>query len=228
MELKEVLEIKDVKERSKAFLKWVLEQIRAGKVKVVLQAKCVCVDARQATPEEVGTKYQVWSHGKLETEYDVQEGSYFVTTLDKNGKPVVDNEGHMNTYVMTAKKFGQRYHKHPNGHYAPDQTPVATILIDPDLIPEEGIELLPPNWYGGKGVLMKGGLFMLPYDPSLSDEEQLAAWEAYITDDAIVDWYPNNEPETYARCNKEGVFADPELRELFGQGKKKDDPEQAG
>lgn len=228
MELKEILGIEDPKERSKAFMSWVLDQVKKGQAKVVLQAKSVCVDARVVGPEEAGKMHTVWCKNKVEVEYELQEGAILITTLGKDGKPELDAGGHDNTYQQTnPAKFAKTYHKHPNGHYAPDQTPVATILINPELIPEAGIELLPPNWGGYTGKLMKGGLVMLPYDPSLTGEQQLAVWESYIKDDASVDWYPNNLAGTYSECNSKGIFKDPELRELFQQGKSKADPEQA-
>ena len=35
----------------------------------------------------------------------VTEDTIFLTTLDKNGKPIIDENGHENTYDMPMKKF---------------------------------------------------------------------------------------------------------------------------
>lgn len=91
----------------------------------------------------------------------------FLTTLDKNGKPIIDENGHENTYDMPMKKFVKKYQKHPNGHFVQDPTPMVTIQLPDSVIPEEGIKLLPPCWGGYEETLMRGGLVMLPFKPNL-------------------------------------------------------------
>ena len=201
---------------TKKFFDKLINDVEDKKLKVQIQAKCVCVDARKATPEEVGTKFTVWSHGKVEKTITVKEDTVFLTTLDKNGKPVVDEEGHENTYDMPLKKFTKKYQKHPNGHFVQDPTPMATIKLPDDMIPEKGLTLLPPCWGGYEGTLMRGGLVMLPFNPNLTGKQQIEEWKQYMTG-KDVDWYPNNEPDTYAVCDKHGLFKDEELRALYGQ-----------
>ena len=103
-----------------------------------------------------------------------------------------------------------------------DLTPMVTIKLPDSMIPEQGKKLLPPCWGGYEGTLMRGGLVMLPFNPELSKEKQIEEWRKYLQSGAAVDWYPNNEAETYATCDKNGVFKDEDLRELFGQVEKKE------
>lgn len=210
-------EMSKLYEDTQGFFKDVIDGIEKGSIKAKIQAKCVCVDARQATKEEVGTKFTVWSHGKVEKVIDVKEDTVFLTTLDRNGNPIVDEKGHDNTYDMPLKKFAKKYKKHENGHFVQDTTPMITVKLPDELIPEQGKKLLPPCWGGYEGTLMRGGLVMLPFNPELSREEQIKVWREYITSNVNVDWYPNNEAETYATCDRNGIFKDEDLRELYGQ-----------
>lgn len=162
-------------EETQRFFSEVINGVQNGTIKAKIKAKCVCVDARQATKEEVGTKFTVWSHGKVEKETTVREDTVFLTTLDRNGNPVIDEKGNTNTYDMSLAKFKKKYKKHSNGHYVQDPTPMATIKLPDSMIPEQGKELLPPCWGGHEGTLMRGGLLMLPFNPELSQEEQIYA-----------------------------------------------------
>lgn len=204
-------------EQTQQFFSEVISGVENGSIKAKIKAKCVCVDARQATKEEVGTKFTVWSHGKVEKEITVKEDTVFLTTLDRNGNPIIDEKGNANTYDMPLAKFSKKYKKHENGHYVQDTTPMVTIQLPDSMIPEQGKKLLPPCWGGYEGTLMRGGLVMLPFNPQLSREEQIDEWKKYLNSGANVDWYPNNEAETYATCDRNGIFKDEDLRELYGQ-----------
>ena len=204
-------------DKTQNFFKEIISGVENGSIEAKIQAKSVCVDARPARPEEVGTKFTVWSHGKVEKEITVAEDTVFLTTLDKDGKPIVDESGHDNTYDMPMKKFAKKYQKHPNGHFVQDPTPMVTIQLPDSVIPEEGIKLLPPCWGGYEGTLMRGGLVMLPFNPDLSREQQIEEWKQYLTSGKTVDWYPNNEADTYSLCDKNGTFIDKNFQELYGQ-----------
>lgn len=206
-------------EDTQKFFKEVIDGVEKGSIKAKIQAKCVCVDARQAKADQVGTKFTVWSHGKVEKEITVKEDTVFLTTLDKNGNAIIDEKGNTNTYDMPLAKFSKKYKKHENGHYVQDTTPMVTIQLPDSMIPENGKKLLPPCWGGYDGTLMRGGLVMLPFNPELSREKQIEEWKKYLNSGANVDWYPNNEAETYATCDRDGVFKDADLRELYGQTK---------
>lgn len=210
--------IKKEYETSKTFFANIINGVKEGIIPVQIQAKCVCVDARAVDPEEVGKQHTVWSHGKVEKVLELKPDTVLITTLDANGNPIIDENGNTNTYDMSISKFQKKYKKHSNGHYIQDQKPMATIKLDEGVIPEEGITILPPNWGGYSGTLMKGGLIMLPFDSTLSRQEQIERWESYLTGEPI-DWYPNNEADTYAVCDRNGKFKDKALRELFGQDK---------
>lgn len=204
-------------DETQKFFKKIISGLENGSIEAKIQAKSVCVDARPASPEEVGTKFTVWSHGKVEKEITVAEDTVFLTTLDKDGKPIIDESGHYNTYDMSMKNFAKKYQKHPNGHFVQEPTPMVTIQLPDSVIPEEGIKLLPPCWCGYEGTLMRGGLVMLPFNPDLSREQQIEEWKQYLTSDEKVDWYPNNEADTYSPCDKNGTFIDKNLQELYGQ-----------
>lgn len=212
-------EVEKLYDETQEFFTDIIKGVEDGSLKAKIQAKCVCVDARQATAEEVGTKFTVWSHGKVEKEITVKEDTVFLTTLDKNGNPIVDEQGHDNTYDMPLKKFSKKYKKHENGHYVQDTTPMVTVKLPDSMIPEQGKTLLPPCWGGYEGTLMRGGLVMLPFNPDLSREQQIEEWKKYLKSGATVDWYPNNEAETYALCDRNGVFKDDDLKALYGQTK---------
>jgi len=169
-EMLDINKIEDVNERTATFLTLLKNGLGSGDYQIITQAKCVCVDARQATPEEIGEKFTVYSHGKVEKEFIIQEDTVFLTTLDKNGKPIIDEQGHTNTYDMPLAQFNKKYHLHENGHYVQDPTPIATIKIPEDSIPEQGITVVPPFWGGYEGTLMRGGLIMMPLNTELSNE----------------------------------------------------------
>ena len=119
---------------------------------------------------------------------------------------------------MSKEKFEKRYTKNAQGHYEQDRTPMATIKLPDDwFVDNDQITFLPPNWGGYEGTLVKGGYIMLPVNTKLSKQEQIEAWKKEGAKN--LDWYPNNEPETYAKCDKNGIFEDEDLRELFGQSK---------
>lgn len=206
-------------DQTQEFFAEVIDGVEKGTIKAKIKAKCVCVDARKAKAEEVGTKFTVWSHGKVEKEITVKEDTVFLTTLDRNGNPIIDEKGHENTYDMPLAKFNKKYKKHENGHYVQDTTPMITIKLPDSMIPEQGKKLLPPCWGGYEGTLMRGGLVMLPFNPELSREDQIEEWKKYLKSGASVDWYPNNEAETYATCDRDGIFKDEDLRVLYGQTK---------
>lgn len=207
--------MKELYEATKEFFLKIITAVENGELQVELQAKCVCVDARLAMPKEVGKKYTIWSHGKIEKEIIVQEDTVFIVTLNENGYPVIDDQGHLNIYDMPLAKFKQKYRLDKNGHYVQDQKVMATIDVG-DYAGEDGRILLPPCWNGHTETLMKGGLLMLPYNSEFTFEEHMKFWKSYLNGNAI-DWYINNEPETYAPCDKNGKFKSKRLRKLFNQ-----------
>ena len=140
----------------------------------------------------------------------MQRDTVFITTLDRNGEPIVDESGHRNIYDMPVDKFRKKYRKLKNGHYVQNAVPVATIKLGDDIIPEDGIKLLPPCWGGYEGTLMRNGIIILPFNSELTTKQQLNEWKRYLSGE-IIDWYPNNEPDTYAICDKRGIFKDQTL-----------------
>lgn len=198
---------------------YIIKGLKSGKIKPIVCAKSVCVDAEFVSPENVGKEHVVWSNGKVEKTITLTDDMVLLTTLDSQGNPVIDSEGHKNTYDMKISKFQKTYPKQINGHYVKDPYSEGAVCImikfPEDFIPEEGITMLPPNWGGYEGTLMSGGAIMLPFDPTKSLEEQIQAWEKEGFDK--IDWYPNNEPYTYSRTDKFGTFKDPELQVTFGQ-----------
>lgn len=209
-----------IEQRNQAVFDYIIAGIRAGQITPVVCAKSVAVDAREVQPEEYGQEHIVYSQGKVEKVVTLGEGMMLLTTLDKNGNPVVDAQGHTNTYDMKKSKFEKNYPKEVNGHRVKDPYAPGSVMISiriPEALIQEGITLLPPNWGGYEGTLVSGGVLMFPFNPELSLEEQIAAWIKEGADK--LDWYPNNEPQTYSRCDKNGTFMDPALRELFGQDK---------
>ena len=197
----------------------IISGVELGKLKPVVCAKSAMVDARDPRPEEIGKPLQVWTNGKLEAneKYIVKEDDKILTTLNPDGSAKLDEFGHANEYLMPAKKLDSRYPKKINGHYVADNTPSVMVKLSDSIIPEEGITVVPPGWWGSTGTLHKGGAIMLPFDPTKSLEEQIQAWEKEGFDK--IDWYPNNEPYTYSRTDKFGTFKDPELQATFGQTK---------
>ena len=87
----------------------------------------------------------------------------------------------------------------------------------PDDIVKDGLTMLPPNWDGYEGTLLKGGILMFPFDPNRSLEGQIWAYEQEGYDK--LDWYPNNEAQTYSACDKNGTFENESLRKTFNQTK---------
>ena len=67
--------------------------------KTALIAARVCV-----APERIETRW----NGK-ETANTANPGDYIVTSLDHAGKPLIDGDGHQNTYVIGAASFGKLY-----------------------------------------------------------------------------------------------------------------------
>lgn len=211
---------KTPEEMTKKIFNYVISKIKSGELKPIVCAKSVCVDAHVVTPDEVGKEHIVWSHGKVEKTLTLTEGMVLVTTLDESGKPVLDEFGHENVYDMKLAKFQKNYPTQINGHYVKDPYAKGSVMIAvklSDEIIKEGITMLPPNWGGYEGTLVKGGFLMFPFDPNRSLEGQLWAWEQEGFDK--LDWYPNNEPQTYSPCDRNGTFENEELRNLFGQTK---------
>ena len=208
-------------DNTKKLWDYILKGIKLGTLKPEVCAKSVCVDARFVKPEEVGQKHIVWSHGKIEKTITLSDNIVLLTTLDKQGKPVIDSEGHENVYDMEIAKFKKTYPKQINGHYVKDPYSDGSVCImikfPKGFISEEGITILPPNWGGYEGKLMPGGAIMLPFNSARSLEGQIWAWEKEGFDK--VDWYPNNEPDTYSECDKYGTFKDENLRKVFDQSK---------
>lgn len=203
------------KEATKELFNFIINGLENGELWPVLQAKCVCVDARPVEDEEVGKQFTVYSHGKVEKVITLEKGMMLLTTLDKNGEPIIDEAGHTNTYDMSEAKFKKKYPNKINGHYMQDGAPMFTVTIPEDIMPEAGITILPPGWGGYEGTLMKGGIIMMPYDSSLMAAD---LFQSYIDQGAEgLDWYPNNEPDTYAPCSKYGIFKDEDLRKTFNQ-----------
>ena len=211
---------KTPQEISKQVFHYVISKIKSGDIKPQVCAKCVCVDAHLVTPDEIGKKHIVWSHGKVEKITTLTEGMVLVKTLDENGKPVVDQSGHENIYDIKLEKFLKNYPIKINGHYMKAPYTKDSIMVAiklPDNIIQDGLTLLPPNWGGQEGTLVKEGLLMFPFNPNKSLEEQIEDWELKGFDK--LDWYPNNETQTYADCDKNGTFKSEALRKTFNQTK---------
>lgn len=210
-----------IEERNAALFTHIMNGIKAGEITPTVCAKSVAVDAHSVTPDEVGKKHTVYSHGKVEKEIVLEEGMVLLTTLDAQGNPVLDENGNTNTYDMKLPKFLKNYPKQVGDHFVKDPyakgSVMASVELPKEFIGQEGITLLPPGWGGYEGTLMEGGIVMFPFNPDLTLEEQVAAWEQEGADK--LDWYPNNEADTYSPCDKNGTFEDPSLRKLFEQGK---------
>lgn len=220
MENKENKIQKSPEEMTKHLFNYVISKIKSGEIKPVVCAKNTCVDAHIVTPEEVGKEHIVWSHGKVEKTITLKEGMVLLKTLDENGKPIIDKSGHENVYDMTLQKFQKTYTTMVNGHYVKDPYAKGSVMIAvklDDKIINDGITLLPPGWGGYEGTLVKGGILMFPFDPERSLEGQIWAWqqEGYNN----LDWYPNNEADTYSPCDKNGTFENKSLRATFNQTK---------
>lgn len=214
-----------LEQRNGALFNFIIEGIKNGQIEPVVCAKSVAVDAREVQPEEVGQQHTVYSQGKVEKVITLQEDIVLLTTLDRNGNPVLDEDGNENTYDMKKAKFLKTYPKEINGHHVKDPYSPGSVMVAirlPEELIAEGITMLPPNWTGNngeryEGTLMSGGIMMFPFNPELSLVEQLEAWSKAGADK--LDWYPNNEANTYAPCDKNGTFKDPLLRKLFEQPK---------
>lgn len=208
------------KKMTEMLFDYIISGLESGEFEPVVCAKHVCVDAHLVTPEEYGKEHVVWSHGKVEKTITLQEGMVLLKTLDKNGNPVVDEMGHENVYDMKISKFLTNYPKEVNGHYVKDPYAEGSVMVAvklPDEMIGDGITILPPNWGGYEGTLMKGGILMFPFDKDRSLEGQLWAWRQEGFDK--LDWYPNNEADTYSPCDKNGTFENQALRKTFEQDK---------
>lgn len=207
-------------EMTKKVFDYVIAKLKSGDLQPMVCAKSVCVDAHFVTPEEVGKEHIVWSHGKVEKTITLSEGMVLLKTLDENGNPIVDEAGHENVYDMKASKFQKNYPTQVNGHYVKDPYAEGSVMLAvklPDEIVKDGITMLPPNWGGYEGTLVKGGILMFPFDPKRSLEGQIWAYEQEGYDK--LDWYPNNESQTYSVCDKNGTFENEALRKTFNQTK---------
>lgn len=204
-----------------ALFDYIMNGIKDGSIHPEICAKSVAVDARQVKPEEVGQKHTVYSHGKVEKEITLAEDTVLLTTLDTQGKPVIDQNGNTNTYDMKLAKFMKTYPKQvKGGHFVKDPYAPGSVMVAvkiPENVIADGITMLPPGWGGYEGTLMAGGIMMFPFDPSLKLNDQVKAWETQGADK--LDWYPNNEANTYSRCDKNGTFENENLRNLFEQDK---------
>ena len=197
---------------------YIMEGVKAGAIKPMVCAKSTWVDAHFVTAEEAGQEHIVWSQGKVEKVVILQEGMVLITTLDENGNPILDSDGHTNTYDMSATKFAKNYTLEIDGHYVKDPYDKGSVMVAVELPAElvgEGLTILPPNWGGYSGTLMPGGYIMLPYKSGSSLLGQVYEWEQVGV--AALDFYPNNEPQTYSECDKNGTFRDPALRKRFEQ-----------
>lgn len=223
---------------SKALFDSLIECIKFKIVKPEIKAKRTCVDMQVVLPEEEGTIHTVWENGKIKERVILDYGMVLLTVLNKYGKPVVDKMGHKTVYVMTASKFDKEFPKFTlSKHYISNATPHYVVNFkdipfnifynkidkevfkftnfDENYVKENGITFFPPNWNGHTGTIVKEGMIMFPYYKNLSLEEHVKKWEEIGYDK--LDWYPNNNPKTYAKCNKNGNFEDENLRKLFGQ-----------
>lgn len=75
--------------------------------KVVTAMKTNGVVARKSFPNEVVTVYT--ENGNVEAEQVCEEGSWVVTRADKDGKAVVDDYGHVNSWKMSDEEFRSNY-----------------------------------------------------------------------------------------------------------------------
>lgn len=207
------------KKNTKSLFNAIIRGLEKKELEAIVQAKCICVDARPVNEEEYGKEHIVWSQNQVEKVITLEKDLVIITTLDATGKPIIDAGGHKNEYDMQVSKFTKKYKLHSNGHFVQDGTPMLTVTLPEEMIPEEGIVLLPPNWGGYEGTLMKGGLVMFPFNPSLSIKDNIRVIKEQGSEN--IDWYPNNETRTYAPCDKNGIFIDEQLRKTFGQQKLK-------
>lgn len=210
-----------IEQRNQALFSYIMNNLKTGALKPTVCAKSVAVDAHIVTPEEVGKKHTVYSHGKVEKQIELTADMVLLTTLDSQGNPVIDENGNTNTYDMKLAKFMKTYPKQVDGgHFVKDPYTKGSVMIAvslPKKLIADGITLLPPGWGGYEGTLMQDGVIMLPFDPNLKLEEQIKEWEKQGADK--LDWYPNNEANTYSPCDKNGTFENENLRKLFEQEK---------
>lgn len=209
------------RENTQILFDYLITAVKEGKVEPVVCAKRVMVDACFVTPEEYGKDYIVWSHGQVEKTFKLGPDMVLVTTLNEKAQPVIDEKGNTNTYDLSTKKFHKTYTKEIDGHYVKDPYAPTSVMIavkiPENLIPENGLTFFPPNWGGYEGTLMKNGVVMLPFNPALSLIEQIDEWKKEGIEK--LDFYPNNEPDTYSCCDKNGTFENENLRKSFEQGK---------
>ena len=210
-----------IKERNQALFSHIINGIKSGEIIPKVCAKSVAVDAHTVVPEEVGTKHIVYSHGKVEKEIVLTQDMVLLTTLNAQGNPIIDKNGNTNTYDMKLAKFLKTYPKQvKGGHFVKDPYAQGAVMVSvalPKEMVKDGITLLPPGWGGYEGTLIPDGIIMLPFDSNLTLEEQINEWEKQGADK--LDWYPNNEADTYSPCDKNGTFKDINLRKLFEQNK---------
>lgn len=207
------------KERTNKIFDYVINQMEAGKLKPIVCAKSICVDAHFVSEDEVGSEHIVWSNGKVEKTITLNEDMVLLTTLDKNGNPITDEFGHKNIYDMKVQKFNKTYTTQINGHYMKDPTAPGSVMmavkLDDNMIGDEGLTMCPPNWGGYEGTLVKGGILMFPFDKDKDLKEHVEYFKKQGCDN--IDWYPNNETQTYSVCDKNGTFKDQSLRQTFNQ-----------
>lgn len=90
--------------------------------------------AREGKPGEV---IQVWTKdGNLETTETVKAGQMIVTRAGEDGKPVIDGNGHDNSWVMAKDKFEKKYdveNRNADGTYKPAGSPQTFIEVDKDV-----------------------------------------------------------------------------------------------
>lgn len=210
-----------IEQTNQALFDYIMNGIKTGEIRPTICAKSVAVDAHKVSPEEVGKKHTVYSHGKVEKEITLAEDTVLLTTLDTQGNPVIDEKGNTNTYDMKLAKFLKTYPKQvKGGHFVKDPYAPGSVMAAvkvPDNLIKDGITMLPPGWGGYEGTLIAGGIMMFPFDAKLNLKDQVKAWEEQGANK--LDWYPNNEANTYSRCDKNGTFEDENLRKLFEQDK---------
>ena len=88
----------------------------------------------------------------------VTEDTIFLTTLDKNGKPIIDENGHENTYDMPMKKFVKKGMKSSpiKINYRKAKIFIVYIEMKENYKLEEKVMLLEIDFYYGKPGISGG------------------------------------------------------------------------
>lgn len=90
-----------------------------------------------AVKADGGEKVDVYTkNGNLQSRQTAKQGDIILTRADQNGKPVIDSNGHKNSWIVPYDKFSKKYDlKNPikKGVYAPIGGPQKFIQIDKDI-----------------------------------------------------------------------------------------------